>query len=205
MINPKGNNKPDSRFPARGKLLAAGIASVTAGLLLFAVAFSKFDIAFSTVAPMAVLVVCGVVLYRAFMRRARSLNVFLGLYGFLCSLLFLLAGSGIFLFRLAEFWPLLVLICGVCLLASGFYGKKRLTISYMIPALLLIALGVFFLLFSTDIIQMTLSSFVAKWLPLGLVLTGIVLVILFFSAQAIPRGLVIKDEADDSDDLQGGD
>jgi hypothetical protein len=75
----------------------------------------------------------------------------------------------------------------------------------MIPALFLIILGVFFLLFSTDIIQMTLASFMAKWLPVGLILTGLVLVILFFFRSSIPRALPIKDDTDDSDDLRGGD
>ena len=205
MTNPKGNDKSDTPLPIPGKLLAAGIASVTAGCLLFAIAFDKFSAGHATLAPMAVLVACAAVLYRAFTRRLKSLTMFLGLYGFLASLLFLLAGTGIFSFSLNEFWPLLVLLCGLCLIASGFYGKKRLTISYMVPALFLIILGVFFLLFSTDIIQMTLSSFMAKWLPMGLILTGIVLVILFFFRSAIPRGLPIKDDTDDSDDLRGGD
>ena len=205
MTNPKGNDKSDTRPPVPAKLLAAGIASVTAGFLLIAVSFDKFSAGHATLVPMTILVASSATLYRAFTRRSKSLTVFLGLYGFLASLLFLLAGTGIFSFNLTEFWPLLVLLCGVCLIVSGFYGKKRLTISYMIPALFLIVLGVFFLLFSTDIIQMTLSSFMAKWFPMGLILTGIVLVILFFFRSSIPCALPIKDDTDDSDDLRGGD
>jgi hypothetical protein len=93
-----------------------------------------------------------------------------------------------------------VLFSGICLIASGFYGKRRLGISYMIPAVLLIVLGAFFLLFSTDIIQVTLSAFVAKWLPAGLILAGIALVVLFFSRSAIVRATeALQDDGDDFD------
>jgi hypothetical protein len=132
--------------------------------------------------------------------------VFLGLYGFLVSLLFLLAGTNILSYRFVEFWPLLVFFCGVCLLAAGFYGKRRLAISYMIPAMLLIVLGIFFLLFSTDIIQVTLSSFVAKWLPVGLIFAGIILVVLFLFRSAIQRQVnMFYDDTDDPDDLRDND
>jgi hypothetical protein len=187
------------------KLLGAGLASVTAGILLFIAAFARFELGFSATFFAAINVFCALVLYRALTRHMKSWAVFLGIYGFLASLLFLLIFGNIILFSIKEFWPLLVLFCGVCLIASGFYGKNRLAISYMVPALLLIALGFFFLLFSTDIIQVTLSSFVAKWLPVGLVLTGIVLLLLFFFRAAIQRALFSQLQDDDSDDLRSGD
>jgi hypothetical protein len=203
MTGPR-DDKPRA-LPVPRKLLGAGLASVTAGILLFIIAFSRFEFGFSVVFSAAVSVFCVLFIYRALTRRMKSWAVFLGIYGFLASLLFVLAFGKIVLFSIREFWPLLVFFCGISLIASGFYGKKRLTVSYMAPAVLLMALGFFFLLFSTDIIQVTLSSFVAKWLPVGLVSTGIVLLLLFFFRAAIHRALLGQLPDDDSDDLRGGD
>jgi hypothetical protein len=186
------------------KLLGLGIASVTAGTLLFIGAFARFEFGYPVVFPAALLILCALGLYRVLSRRMKSWVVFLSLYGFLTSLLFLLALGKIISFSFREFWPIFTLFCGICLIAAGYYGAKRLTFSYLVPAILLTVLGVFFFLFSTDIIQVTFSSFVAKWLPVGLILTGIVLMVLFFARSAIQRAL-LQPLQDDPDDLRDND
>jgi hypothetical protein len=206
MVGDKNTDKKNPPKEISGKLLGVGITSVIAGLLLFVAAFAQVGLGYSTIVPTVFIISFGVVLYKAFTRRLRSWGVFLGLYGFLVSLLFLLAGTNILSYRFIEFWPLLVFLCGVCLIAAGFYGRRRLAISYMIPAMLLIVLGIFFLLFSTDIIQITLSSFVGKWLPVGLIFAGITLVVLFFFRSAIVRQVnMFYDDTDDPDDLRDND
>jgi hypothetical protein len=200
------NKKNTGKNKVSGKLLGAGIASVTAGLILFTAAFAEVELGYSTIIPAILITVCGFVLYKAFIRRLKSWVVFLGLYGSMAGLLLLAAESKIFSYKFLEIWPLFVLFCGVCLIAAGFYGKRRLGISYMAPAILMLVLGIFFLLFSTDIIQVTLSAFVVRWLPVGLILVGIVLVVLFFFRAEIARvTTMLQDDADDSDDLRGGD
>jgi hypothetical protein len=200
----KSKDKRPQTAQVPRKLLGLGIASVTAGILLFVAAFARFELGYPVVLLAAVLVFCALVIYRALSRRMKSWVIFLSLYGFFASILFLLAFGKIISLSIREFWPILTLFCGVCLIATGYYGKKRLTFSYLVPAILLTILGVLFLLFSTDVIQVTFSSFVAKWLPVGLISTGIVLMVLFFFRTAIQRAL-LQPLRDDPDDLRDGD
>ncbi|MDR1785065.1 MAG: hypothetical protein LBR23_01180 [Spirochaetaceae bacterium] len=188
----------------QGKILGAGIGSFIAGAFLLVAAFAEFHFGYSTIPPAALVILCGIVLYRALTRRSKSYVVFLGLFGFMSGLLLLTSEAKILPNGLGAFWPLFVFFSGICLIGSGFYGKRRLGISYMIPAVLLIILGMVFLLFSTNTIQETLASFAARWLPLGLILSGIVLVALFFSRSAIAGATAaLLDDVDDFDNHRG--
>jgi hypothetical protein len=142
----------------------------------------------------------------------KSRYLFWGLFLFLTGLLFLLINSGIIPYTIMQLWPLAGLFCGIALLCSGVYRRKRLGVSYLVPSAVLIVLSLLFLLFSMHIISISFRQFAITWWPLCLVIPGIALVVLFFirSATSSVLSTVIIDDGDNIDDIadymmQGGD
>lgn len=132
-----------------------------------------------------------------------SRYVFWGLFCLSTGLLFLLINAELVFYKIAHLWPLVVFFCGGSLLCSGLYRRKRLGVSYLVPAVCLMLLGLFCLLFSLDIITESFTAFAIKWWPVSLIIAGIVLVALFFNrrktAQAIAT--VMVDDGDNLDDI----
>jgi hypothetical protein len=87
------------------------------------------------------------------------------------------APSGI---DLAAIWPVLMLFLGISFLAAGFLNYRSLHAVYVAPAFAFAALGFFFLLFSTHIITLSLTSIVLWWFPLLLVPSILVFVVWVF-------------------------
>jgi len=92
---------------------------------------------------------------------------FLLLSGFLLLLLDL----GLFSIPLPSVWPFLMLFVGLSFMISGMIRYRRAHPMFIVPAFFFFALGFLFLLFSTDIIHVSLVSLALWWLPLLLVPT----------------------------------
>jgi hypothetical protein len=142
----------------------------------------------------------------------KSRYLFWGLFLFLTGFLFLLINSGIIPYTIMQLWPVAGLFCGIALLCSGFYRRKRLGVSYLVPSAVLIVLSLLCLLFSMHIISISFRQFAITWWPLCLVIPGITLVVLFFirGATSSAFSTVIIDDGDNIDDIadymmQGGD
>ena len=71
-------------------------------------------------------------------------------------------------------------MCGICLILTCVFKHRKIRGVYLFPSLLIEVLGIAFLLFSLDVIKISLSLFVAKWGPLMLILAGAALVGVFF-------------------------
>jgi hypothetical protein len=134
---------------------------------------------------------------------SESRYVFWGLFLLSTGLLFLFINAEILPYKITQLWPLVVFFCGGALLCSGLYRRKRLGVSYLVPAAMLMSLSLFFLLFSLRIITQNFVVFVAKWWPISLIAAGIALVILFFNRrQAIlVLSTVVVDDGDSFDDI----
>lgn len=123
-----------------------------------------------------------------------SAFIFFGIL-FVCAGFFLLIiETNLIPLTVSQAWPIIMAMTGASLLAAGFYRYRRLVGVYVVPATLIIVLGLFFMLFSFDIITMPLRTFAAMWWPLLFVLAGIGLLATFFYIQHTKKAVLEDDE-----------
>lgn len=94
---------------------------------------------------------------------------------FLASTFLLLTGILLFVIDLHPLyiplpviWPLMMLFIALSFMVSGFFCSRKLQAIYIVPAVAFSALGFIFLLFSTKVITISLTSAALWWFPLFL-------------------------------------
>ncbi len=154
-------------------LLPAGTGVIAVGVTLMMV------FAFTTrpfVLPVICLIFGNMSLYVAVLEKRRARFYFTGTFLLLLGLLTLLVDYGVLELTLTKLWPMLVMFIGLSLIPAGINRYHRLHPIYIVPTTVFIVLGLFFLLFSTDIIKAPLASVAAWWFPLLLLpVLGVVL------------------------------
>lgn len=76
---------------------------------------------------------------------------------------------------LKQIWPLFVVIAGFCFLSSDLFIYRRLRTAFLFPSIMLIFLGVAFLVFSSDVFNISFRKFISVCWPIVLVVFGILL------------------------------
>ncbi|WP_407400053.1 hypothetical protein [Treponema sp.] len=76
---------------------------------------------------------------------------------------------------LKQIWPLFVVIAGFCFLGSDLFIYRRLRTAFLFPSIMLIFLGVAFLVFSSDVFNISFRKFISVCWPIVLVVFGILL------------------------------
>lgn len=164
--------------PMLNILLAAGVVLILAGLLLI----SRFSAGFGAEVPtisIATMIFGAVIFYLAMTVIHWAILFFLGLLVFCIGLCMTFVFTNVLPFGPEHLWPISLLFCGICLLLTCVFKHQKVRGVYLFPSLLIEILGVVFLLFSFDVIKISLSSFVAKWGPLMLIVAGAALVGVF--------------------------
>ena len=164
--------------PVLNILLAAGVVLILAGLLLI----SHFSAGFGAEVPTGsiILMIFGAVIFYLAMTVIHwAVLFFLGLLVFCIGLCMTFVFTNVLPFGPEHLWPISLLLCGICLLLTCVFKHQKIRGVYLIPSLLIVLLGGVFLLFSFGVIKISLSSFVAKWGPLMLILAGAALVGVF--------------------------
>ncbi|MBQ9207039.1 MAG: hypothetical protein IJ158_10050 [Treponema sp.] len=164
--------------PVLNILLAAGVVLILAGLLLI----SHFSAGFGAEVPTGsiILMIFGAVIFYLAMTVIHwAVLFFLGLLVFCIGLCMTFVFTNVLPFGPEHLWPISLLLCGICLLLTCVFKHQKIRGVYLIPSLLIVLLGGVFLLFSFGVIKISLSSFVAKWGPLVLILAGAALVGVF--------------------------
>lgn len=96
-------------------------------------------------------------------------------------------------FTIKEMWPMYGVGAGVALYVSGLLKYKAVKFGYGIPAVVLFGMGIWYSLFSMNIIKMSFRTVVATLGPFFMGSVALFL-ILFFLLQQHHDELVIKDE-----------
>ena len=117
-----------------------------------------------------------------------------GLFILQLGFLLLLVDLHVIPYTMRQAWPILVSAAGISLVPAGLYRLKRMRSIYLFPAILLILLGVFFSLFSFRILHVSLSLFMHQWWPALMVVTGLVLVVLYFIQQVRKKDFPYMDD-----------
>jgi hypothetical protein len=135
------------------------------------------------ISALLLLIIGGGCVFVALKLRRRSLYLFFAAFFTLVILFFLLKATGISGLTLKRSWPLLSVFAGLALLPAGAaagngrrYGTVRRI--YLIPAIALVILGGFLLLFSLRITNFSFKQFVLGWGPVIVAVSGIMLILL---------------------------
>ena len=165
--------------PVLNALLAAGVILIIVGLLLI----SRLSAGWGSEIPafsIAIMVFGAAVFYVAMTLIHWAVFFFTGLFVFCMGLCMTFIFTNVLPFTTEHLWPICVILCGMCLILTCVFKHRKIRGVYLFPSLLIEVLGIAFLLFSLDVIKISLSLFVAKWGPLMLILAGAALVGVFF-------------------------
>ncbi|MFA6937094.1 MAG: DUF5668 domain-containing protein [Treponema sp.] len=192
---------PQTRYTIKQNcILGIGLILVLAGIFLL-VRISSFTTKKFVLLPTLLLFVGTISLFLSLAFTQNSVFLFLGIYLVLSGSLTFLTGTSLVPLTMKELWPVLVIAFGVALFPAGFYKMKRIRSVYLFPALTLVALGVFFLMFSLHIFKTSLSVFISTWWPCLLILAGLVVVLVFIFQQSHSKDFpYMKDDSLNNDD-----
>ena len=183
-------------------LLAAGLLFIFGGILLLVYLFSRVSLGMY-VFRFALFSLSGsVLLYFALTGTKPALFTFSGLFLSCCSLLFLIADACIIPYTIKQVWPVTVVLSGLALFPAGYVRFRKFQVSYMVPGIVLAALGFVFLCFSLNIIKISFAEFARAWWPLNFVIFGLSLVVLFVYTKKQKTPVIFEDSEDDDEDLQ---
>jgi hypothetical protein len=126
--------------------------------------------------PIVVLAAGGILLYFFIVRGASNYLLFGGIF---CALegSFLLI-SVLLGWSLSRVWPICMAIAGFSLLITGFQSNRRLLVSFVVPAIGFVFLGLVFSIFSFGA-KGSFLSFIAVWWPSFLIVGGIALFVAY--------------------------
>ena len=104
-----------------------------------------------------------------------------------------------------TFWPVYGILTGILLFIAGLYRYSKLKFGYAIPSLTIFGMGIWYSLFSFEIIKISFVKIVES-LGFVFVLLVAILLVAFFFAQQKNKKLVVEDEdtgtfSDDDDEI----
>ncbi|MBQ1984471.1 MAG: hypothetical protein II232_07585 [Spirochaetaceae bacterium] len=141
--------------------------------------------------PQSVLLFRGVILFLVgaillfleLMKTKKSWLMFISVSFMLIAVVLGMIDVGFLPLGVRNLWPIFVIIFGFTLILFSFYKFKQMKAVYLVPALVIIFFGIFFMLFSMGIIKVSFVSVASKLWPLLLVLCGGILITIFFCQQ----------------------
>lgn len=119
-------------------------------------------------------------------------HMFIGLAFFLCSLVLIMMVL-VLPFTIKELWPVYGVIAGISLFISGFLKYKSVKFGYLIPAVTLVGMGIWYLMFSLQLMPLSFSMVVYTLGPAFLIMIAVLFVAYFFVQQK-HSDLVFKDD-----------
>ena len=99
----------------------------------------------------------------------------------------------VFPYIIKEFWPLFGIITGLLWFIAGRMKYGRLKFGFVIPSVTLLGMGLWYSLFSFEIVKLSFKSVACTLGPVFMVSIAVFLV-LFFLAQQRHKELVFSDE-----------
>lgn len=119
-------------------------------------------------------------------------HMFIGLAFFLCSLVLIMMVL-VLPFTIKELWPVYGVIAGISLFISGFLKYKSVKFGYLIPAVTLVGMGIWYLMFSLQLMPLSFSMVVYTLGPAFLIMIAVLFVAYFFVQQK-HSDFVFKDD-----------
>lgn len=171
--------------PEKRKISFAEILILYFGAALFVggvvtLALTIFKISFFKTIPVIVLFIGLLFFLIVYTGKRTGKNVFLGFFFCFSSVLLLLTQWNLVPFSLEQLWPLFLILISLSMVMVSLLCKRKFELQYLIPAGMICVLGIFFTLFSFDIIPTPLNVTISAFWPLLLVLGGLLLIAIYF-------------------------
>ena len=197
----KGKGNSEDKFKLI-KNIVPGIGLILIVVsIFFLVAHSNKAIKVFAFTPFLLIVFGATMIYLGMTFLKKGIYIFIGLSSTMLGVLKLLLEAQILPYKSSQIWPIAIIIFGISLMPAGIYNFKRLRSIYLFPAITMILLGVFFMLFSLDIVKMSFAEFFINWWPLLLLIAGVLLVGIFFVQQILKKDFPYMED----DSLEDGD
>jgi hypothetical protein len=119
-------------------------------------------------------------------------HLFAGLL-YLCWSILSLLTELVLPFTIKEVWPLFGVLTGILWFIAGLIKYKRMKFGFVIPSITLFGMGIWYSLFSFEIVKLSFKSVACSLGPIFMVSIAVFLV-LFFLAQQKHKELVFSDE-----------
>lgn len=177
-------------------LLASGLICIAGGVFLLLCMFAGESLTTPILVPVFVLIAGVIMAIYAFIRYKTVWTVFFGYFLTASSFFIMICGSDMTAHSMNELWPVLAIICGVAFCAAGITARHKILLSNAIFSMVMVLMGVFFLLFSMDVITVPFRTFASRWWPLLLIAFGLLLIIVFIYKQngGSGKGHIVYDD-----------
>lgn len=183
-------------------ILVLGVVCILAGVLLFPRLASHFN-ATVELWTIALTFAGAVTFYLSLVKFNSALVRFIGLYAVFSGFFFMVVGSGLVEQGIEGFWPVSIILAGISILLTGLTKDRRIRVSYLFPSIFLIGMGLYFLLFSLNLISMGFRKWISIFWPLFPLFLGICLVILFLIQQNPDSHFPYEDSEISENDSEG--
>ncbi|MCR4714332.1 MAG: DUF5668 domain-containing protein [Treponemataceae bacterium] len=177
---------------SREVMLGSGLFLIVIGIALLCFIALDINPNMLVAIPIVVMLIGALFLFLSYTRKKLVWMYFLGYFLTSSGLFSLIFCFGTFELSMKNLWPMYVILCGLSYFVAAVQVRKRLSVSAVVPAVVLIVLGGMLLCFSLGIISVSLRYFVAHWWPIFLVLLGFALIIIYAYMQH-------SNKAEDSD------
>lgn len=164
-------------------VLIIGLFLIFVGILLLTSYFAKNPQSVLLFRGVILFLVGAILLFLELMKTKKSWLMFISVSFMLISVVLGMIDVGFLPLGVRNLWPIFVIIFGFTLILFSFYKFKQMKAVYLVPALVIIFFGIFFMLFSMGIIKVSFVSVASKLWPLLLVLCGGILITIFFCQQ----------------------
>lgn len=164
-------------------VLIIGLFLIFVGILLLTSYFAKNPQSVLIFRGVILFLVGAILLFLELMKTKKSWLMFISVSFMLIAVVLGMIDVGFLPLGVRNLWPIFVIIFGFTLILFSFYKFKQMKAVYLVPALVIIFFGIFFMLFSMGIIKVSFVSVASKLWPLLLVLCGGILITIFFCQQ----------------------
>ncbi len=170
------NMDPHTEYPLARKqhfLLVLGMMLLIcgAGLILTTTGMVPAFLAFSY----TLLTMFGMLITLTIMRRRKNYTwLFLGLVMVFSGIVFLALRAFAPQLGIKQLWPLVMVFIGLSIVPAGYFRARKAKALYLIPAAGFVILGAFFLLFSLEVLSLSLRAFMYRLWPFFFIAAGII-------------------------------
>ena len=141
--------------------------------------------------------------YLSLVKFNSALIRFIGLYSVFSGFFFMIVGSGLVKQGIEGFWPVSIILAGISILLTGLTKDRRIRVSYLFPSVFLVGMGLYFLLFSLNLISMGFRKWISIFWPLFPIFLGICLIVLFLIQQNPASHFPYEDSENSENDSEG--
>jgi hypothetical protein len=180
-------------------VLILGLLLIFIGVLLLTGYFAKNPQSIFSFRGVILFLLGAFILFIELMNPSKTWLMFISSVLMLISLVIGMIDVGFLPYAVKNIWPCFVIIFGLGLVLFSIYKTKKIKAVYLIPALVIMAFGVFFMFFSIGIIKISFVSIAAKLWPLLFVFCGLALVATYFIQN---HNLVKQDKLNNNEDSE---